>query len=226
MTSFDDQLWSDLVRAHGDRIRASAPHTMALATSLSGDRAPRGGRALRAAILSGTALATAGATTAAVLALTATSTPPAFAVTDNNDGTITVTLREISAVSGLNAEFTRRGLNARAVPFSATCPVKGYANALPAGTTLDNSFTITIDPRMIPDGYTAVVAATQTASGTVELTQGAVPSPAPSCFSTEVPTRIPLTGPIPPAIKAEIRKIQREMAVKRAAEGRQGAVRH
>ncbi len=225
MTSFEDQLWSDLVAEHGDRMRAFSTQTTALAGSMTAVRAPHARRVRRTAMLAGTALATAGATTAAVLALTASSTPPAFAVTDNNDGTITVTLREISGVAGLNAEFARRGLNARAVPFSATCPVKGYANALPAGTNLD-TFTVTLDPRMIPDGYTAVVAATQTASGTVELTQGAVPSPAPACFSTEVPTQLPLKGPVPPAIKAEIRKIQREMAAKRAAEARRAAVKH
>jgi hypothetical protein len=225
MTSFEDQLWSDLVREHGDRMRASSTHTAALATSMTGQRAPRARRVRRTAILSGTALATAGATTAAVLALSASSAPPAFAVTDNGDGTITVTLREISGVSGLNAEFARRGINARAVPFSATCPVKGYANALPVGTNFD-TFSVTLDPRMIESGYTAVVAATQTVSGTVELTQGAVPSPAPACFSTEVPTRIPLKGPIPPAIKAQIRKIQREMAGKRAAEARRAAAKH
>ena len=225
MTGFEDQLWSDLVRAHGDRMRAASTHIIALATSVTGSggahaqgapRAARARRARRTAILSGTALATAGATTAAVLALTASSTPPAFAVTDNSDGTITVTLREISAVSGLNAEFARRGLDARAVPFSATCPVKGYANALPARTNF-NTFSITLDPRRIPGGWTAVVAATQTASGTVKLTVGSVPSPAPACFSTEIPTRLPLKGPVPPAIKAQIRKIQREMAAKRAA---------
>lgn len=225
MTSFEDQLWSDLVSEHADRMRAFPTQAAALAGSVTVGRAPRARRLRRTAILSGTALATAGATTAAVLALTASATPPAFAVTDNGDGTITVTLREISAVSALNAEFERRGLNARAVPFSATCPVKGYANRLPVGTNID-TFTITLNPGLVPNGYTAVVAATQTSSGRVELTQGAVPSPAPSCFSTEVPTQIPLKGPIPPAIQAQIRKIQREVAAKRAAEARRASSKH
>jgi hypothetical protein len=225
MTSFEDQLWSDLVREHGDRMGADITQTAALAVSETGHREPRALRVRRAAILSGTALATAGAATVAVLALTASSVPPAFAVTDNSDGSITVTLREISAVSGLNAEFARRGLNARAVPFSATCPVKGYANAMPAGTDID-TYTVTLDPRLVPDGYTAVVAATQTAAGAVELTQGAVPSPAPACFSTEIPTQLPFKGPTSPAIRAEIQKIQREVAAKRATEARRAAAEH
>jgi hypothetical protein len=102
---------------------------------------------------------------------------------------------------------------------SSTCPTKGFGNALPAGTNF-NTFTITLDPSEVPDGYTAVVAATQTASGKVELVQGAVPPPVPACFNTEIPTRIPLKGPIPPAIRTQIRKIQREMAAKRRAEAK------
>ena len=216
MTSFEDHLWSDLVREHGEGIRAEPRQSHALAASVTGTGAARVRRMRRPAILAGTALATAGATTVAVLALTASSTPPAFAVTDNNDGTITVTLREISGLSGLNAEFARMGVTARAVPMSATCPTKGFGNAMPAGTNFD-TYTLTIDPRYIPDGYTAIVAATQTASGRVELVQAAVRPPAPTCLNTEIPTRIPLKGPTPPAIRREIRKIQREMAAKRRA---------
>ena len=219
MSSFEDHLWSDLVREHGDRMRTSPRQTAALATSVTGADAARDPRLRRPAILTGTALGSAGAAAAAVLALTATTTAPAFAVTDNADGSITVTLREISGLSGLNAEFARRGLKARAVPMSSTCPTKGFGNALPAGTNF-NTFTITLDPSEVPDGYTAVVAATQTASGKVELVQGAVPPPVPACFNTEIPTRIPLKGPIPPAIRTQIRKIQREMAAKRRAEAK------
>jgi hypothetical protein len=219
MSSFEDQLWSDLAHEHGDRMRAEPAQTAALAASATGTGITRAGRLRRPAILTGTALGTAGAATAAVLALSATTTPPAFALTDNTDGTITVTLRQISAVSGLNAEFARRGLNARVVPMSATCPTKGFGNAMPAGTNF-NTYTIRLDPQVVPDGYTAVVGATQTASGKVELVQGAVPPPVPRCFNTEIPTRIPLKGPVPPAIQRQIRKIQREMAAKRRAEAK------
>jgi hypothetical protein len=219
MSSFEDHLWSDLVREHGDRMRTAPSQTGALAASVTGADAGRVRRLRRPALLTGSALGTAGAAVAAVLTLTATTTAPAFAVTDNTDGSITVTLREISALSGLNAEFARRGLNARAVPMSSACPTKGFGNALPLATNF-NRFTITLDPSEVPDGYTAVVAATQTASGQVELVQGAVPPPVPTCFNTEIPTRIPLKGPIPPAIRNQIRKIQREMVAKRRAEAK------
>jgi hypothetical protein len=217
MSSFEDRLWSDLVREHGHRIRAEPSQTAALATSATRPGPTRVRRKRRPAILTGTVLGTAGAAAAVVVALTTTTTAPAFAVTDNTDGSITVTLREISALSGLNAEFARRGLNARALPMSASCPTKGFGNALPAGTNF-NTFTITLDPRDVPDGYTAVVAATQTASGKVELVQGAVPPPVPACLNTEIPTRVPLKGPVPPAIRSQIRKIQREVAAKRRAD--------
>ena len=78
-------------------------------------------------------------------------------------------------MSGLNAEFARRGLNARAVPFSATCPVKGYRQRAACRDELQHVHASRLTRATVPDGYTAVVAATQTASGKVELVQGAVP---------------------------------------------------
>ena len=62
------------------------------------------------------------AASAAVLAITAATTaPPAFAVTDNDDGSVTITLNEITGVSGLNAELASMGVAIRAVPVVAGC---------------------------------------------------------------------------------------------------------
>lgn len=219
MTSFEDQLWSDLASEHGDRMRASATQTAALAASMTRPRPSRGGRdrhprrVRRAAIVSGTALATAGATTVAVLALSASSAPPAFAVTDNSDGSVTVTLRDISALSGLNAEFARRGIDAAAVPLTSTCPIHHFPHYMPAGTNPD-TYTITVVPSQIPAGYTAVVAATQTADGKVELLQGAVHSPAPACFNSAVRMLHPLQVPIPSTVKLQVHKAGQQVQVR------------
>jgi hypothetical protein len=169
MSTFEDRLWSALVSDHADEMRV--PRTLPTTS-------PR-----RPAILTGTALAGAGLATAAVLAFTATTAaPPAFAVTTNADGTVTVTLNDVSAITSLNAELARDGLNAKAVPLTPDCPTRGFPNAMPAGTN-PGSYTITIVPRDIPAGFTAIVAASENASGQVSLAQGAWPSPGPSCIN-------------------------------------------
>lgn len=175
MSTFEDRLWSELVREHGHQIQ---PPTV-------GARPAR----RRPALITASALATVALATA-LLALTAgTSAPPAYAVTTNPDGTVTVTLNDISALTGLNAELARDGLRARAVPLTASCPTRAFPNAMPAGTN-PSTYTITIVPADIPTGYTAIVAVSKNASGQVTLVQGAWPNPGPSCINTQ-PISIP-----------------------------------
>jgi hypothetical protein len=134
-------------------------------------------------LLTGTALGAAALTAAAVLGLSATtSAPPAYAVTTHPDGTVTVTLSDVRAITALNAELSRDGIAAKAIPLTADCPIHGFPNAMPAETN-PSTYTITIVPREIPPGYTAVLAAGQNASGRVELLQGALPGPLPACFN-------------------------------------------
>lgn len=171
MNTFEDRLWSDLLREHGDQMRDHS--------GLS-----RPARRRRPALITGSALATVGLAAAVLLALTATtSTPPAYAVTTNSDGTVTVTLNDISALTGLNAELARDGIRAKAIPFTPTCPTRGFPGIMPAGTD-PSTYTITIVPADIPAGYTAIVAASENASGQVELAEGARPTPGPSCLNT------------------------------------------
>ena len=172
MSTFEDRLWSALVSEHGHEMRL---HPTEIETNK---------RTRRPAILTGTALAGAGLTAAAVLAFTATtSTPPAFAVTDNADGTVTVTLNDISAITSLNAELARDGIDAKAVPLTADCATRGFPHPMPAGTN-PSTYTITIVPSQIPAGSTAIVAASEDAKGQVSLVQGAWPSPGPPCINS------------------------------------------
>jgi hypothetical protein len=169
MSTFEDRLWSQLVHEHGDRMRLPTPTVAA--------------KRHRPALITGTVLATAGALAATVLAFTATtSAPPAFAVTAHQDGTVTVTLNDISAVTALNAELARDGIRARAIPLTADCPTHGFVNPMPSGTN-PSTYTITLVPREIPAGYTAVVAAGQDPSGRIELLQGALRPPVPACLN-------------------------------------------
>ena len=174
MTSFEDRLWTDLVREHGDQLRRHPART----------GPPTADRRRRPVLLTGTALAAVGVIAAGVLALTATTAaPPAFAVTANPDGTVTVTLNDIQAITGLNAELARDGIPAEAIPITSDCPVRGFPNAMPAGTD-PSTYTITIDPREMPAGFTAIVGVGQSASGQIELAQGAFPSAnVPACFN-------------------------------------------
>jgi hypothetical protein len=199
MSTFEDRLWSQLVAEH-DRLRAQGPPAEAKRT-----RRP-GGRVL----MTGTMIATAVAATAAVLTLGAsTSTPPAYAVTTNSDGTVTVTLNDISAITGLNAELARDGLNARAVPLTADCPVHAPLVTMPAGTD-PSTYTITLDPQDIPAGYTAVVAANQTASGRVDLLMGSIRPPVPTCFNSQaMPLRYIDPAHASPAMKAALARAHR-----------------
>jgi len=168
MSSFEDRLWSELVREHGDRMQ---PPTI-------GARSNR----RRPALITGTALATAVSAAAAVLLLTTTSTP-AYAVTTNPDGTVTLTLNDVKAITAVNAELARDGIAARAIPLTADCPIHGFPNPMPAGTN-PSTYTITIVPAEIPAGYTAVVAVGENASGQIALAQGAFHSPVPACFNS------------------------------------------
>jgi hypothetical protein len=126
MSKFEDHLWREFVREHGDDLGQLT--TRATRHAL---RPPR-------LIAAGAGLAVAGCATALALVLTATSAP-AFAVTHNHDGTITVMIRSASGIAGANATLHRLGIRAQVmtkVPAGCTNTV---VHALPAtlatGTT-------------------------------------------------------------------------------------------
>ena len=122
------------------------------------------------------------------------STAPAYAVTANPDGSVTVTLNDIQAITALNAELARDGLHAKAIPLTAGCPTRGFPNMMPTGTN-PSTYTITIVPADIPPGYTAILAASESSSGEVRLAQGAWPSPGPSCLNrTPLVIQAPTSG--------------------------------
>jgi hypothetical protein len=197
MSTFEDRLWAQLVDEHGDHVRLPGPGT-------------RASHKRRPALITTTALATGGVVATVVLAFSAsTSAPPAYAVTTNADGTVTVTLNDISAITGLNAELARDGVNARAIPMTASCPSHAPLVMMPAGTD-PSTYTMTIVPSMIPAGSTAVLAAGQTASGQVELLQGAARPPVPACVNS-TPAQIHFIDPAhaSPRVKAALARARR-----------------
>lgn len=197
MNRFEDQLWSELMHEHGEEVRGAPQATAALAASVTATssaiaRGPlrRGPR--HPALLTGTALSSAGLASAIVLALSATGSPPAYAVTENSDGTVTVTLRDLSAIPALNAKFAQEGINVKAVPLTADCPTTAPIQSLaahPAGAS-GGTWAITINPGQIPRGDAGVLAARDAGSQNVEMVLGATPSPAPSCLNSTAYTTI------------------------------------
>jgi hypothetical protein len=190
MNNFEDQLWSQLVRERGEQMRAAPGATAALASSVTATRPStlRASRLRRPAQLTGSALGIAGLATAGVLALT--SAPPAFAVTKNSDGTVAITLSDLSDLPALNQKLAQDGVPVTAVPISTSCPATGAINN-PSGESgpstqpgREATNLVTIDPSHIPSGDIGVLGASQTASGQVTLLFGDTTPPAPSCLNS------------------------------------------
>lgn len=190
MSTFEDQLWSQLVRERGEQMGAAPRAAAALATSVTATSpATRRTPGLRRpALLTGSALGIAGLATAGVFALSSAS--PAFAVTKNSDGTVAISLSDLSDLSALNQKLAQDGVPVTAVPISTSCSATATINN-PSGDSgpasqahQDTTDFVTIDPSQIPSGEIGVLGASQTASGQVDLVFGETTSPAPSCLNS------------------------------------------
>lgn len=173
MTSPEDVIWQDLVATHGaDQIQMS--HTTQTST--------RGYRGPRLAVGAGGLAATA----AAVLVLTGTfSTPPAYALTANGNGSYTLTINDLqAAIPEVNAEFAKLGIHARAIPVTSTCtapytgfPLFDYGKA-------NMSESLTVDNANIPVGWTAFLAVEEMPDGHVAMALGTTVAPLPACLNS------------------------------------------
>src|SRR5258708_7483409 len=105
MSKFEDRLWREIVRRHAAHLgEVTRP-------------AVKRARRARPRLLAGTSVALAGVGAMLVLALvlSAASSPPAFAVSRNADGTYTVSLQKLAAIHGANARLAALGIRARLV---------------------------------------------------------------------------------------------------------------
>jgi outer membrane murein-binding lipoprotein Lpp len=170
MTSFDESLWTRLVAEHDADL---------LTMETGGQR-----DAKRPLLLGGSALALAAATAAVVLAAGAASTaPPAYALTRNPDGSVTVTINELStAAPALNAKFAEMGVDETVVPVEAGCPTTREFR-LTAYPQLHMTDQWTFQPDNLQSGWKGVLAAEQLPNGEVAVAQMAIRPPVPSCFS-------------------------------------------
>ena len=181
MTKFADQLFDDLMREHGSALARTRPP------------APRRHMATRRTLLAaGTACAAVAATAGALVASGGT---PAYAVTANPDGTVTLAVYQNSGMAGANARLRQLGDGqVVVVPVKAGCPslrslpapaVPPHGHlAVQAGSSRNGS--VTVKAKGIPAGDILVVGFESTAHGGTLTSIGGgklTSPPAPKCVS-------------------------------------------
>ncbi len=180
MSKFKERLWRDLEREHGSELAQI-------------DR-PAAGRArvARPRLLAGTTLGFAVIATAIVLFLSAASTPAAFAVSGNSDGTVSVVLRRIVGVKGANQRLAALGVRAKFVTVVDGCraalPPTAAANIVTPDQVLTHAGRQTrIDPRTIPPGRTVVIMTWVKAGNVRTIKLGSAAKAAPNCIAGPAP---------------------------------------
>jgi len=205
MTKFADQLYEDLMREHGDALRSvSQPETETVPARLR-RRATRPAW-LTAGLVTGTGAVAGG------FVLFGGATAPAYAVTQNPDGTVSVSVSQASAIDAANAKLTALGVRAVVVPVRAGCPsfdsVTMHNTQLSHGSgsaAVHSSVSvavgghngqissITINAKGVPADETIVLAFESTDGGVIGASGFVVGRP-PACVSLPAP---PIGGPGP-----------------------------
>jgi hypothetical protein len=183
MTKFSDQLFDDLMREHGPALA----HTRAPAH-------PKRQITARQALLAGGG--TVAVTAAIAGTLVATSGAPAYAVTKNPDGTITLAVYQTSGIAGANARLRQLGdKQVVVVPIKPGCPslgslpapaVSGRGHRITTETGISHNGTVTVNAQGIPAGDILVVGVQASGHGSVGAAALTSP-PAPSCISLPAP---------------------------------------
>jgi hypothetical protein len=179
MTRFADQLFTDLMTEYSPtladtELRPAARHIVP-----------------RQVWLAAGVVGMAGAITAGV-AVSGGGTP-AYAVTENPNGTVTISINDPSGIAAANDTLHRLGLPVVAVPARPDCPPIGslpriddppHRVSITVGGTDEGS--VLVDARGLPADDIAVVAAQRQPDGKMSLAMMLTKKPAPACVS--VPT--------------------------------------
>jgi hypothetical protein len=196
MTKFEDNLWREVEDKYGAELSDAAGPLHAHS------------RLCRPA-MAGASLGVVGASTAAVIILTAASSPPAFAVTTHRDGTISVVIRRIEGIRGANRRLAELGIHARAVRVADGCQAvpPGPLSQIAVATFVRNGrtnkigdtpgwTTTKIRPAQIPSGRTLVMPAVR-AGAVVRFVRGRTVSGAiPGCLPPSVQVRASSRGAV------------------------------
>jgi hypothetical protein len=179
MTKFSDQLFDDLMREHGPALADASPSAQ-----------PKRRVTTRRTLLAGGGTLAVAAAVAGTLV--ARSPTPAYAVTKNPDGTITLAVYQTSGIAGANARLRQLGdKQVVVVPVEPGCPspgslpppaVSGRGHRIATETGISRNGSVTVNAQGIPAGDILVVGVET--SGHSSLGGGALTSPpAPSCIS-------------------------------------------
>lgn len=150
--------------------------------------APRG-----RALLASSAVALCCAVVAFLLLSATSSTPPAYAITGNADGSYTLKIYTLSRdIPQLNAKLKALGIDDTVVPMTEGCPYHA------PNSSVNGQMSITLRPNHydLAPGDQGVLAARIRPDGLLTYVQGALPANhIPSCFSAHPVQVFPGTGP-------------------------------
>jgi len=122
-----------------------------------------------------------------------TNTAPAYALTQNGDGTVTFTLNDLSTgIPALNARLTELGIRETVVPIQAGCQAHSFEPLAAPGASMSES--ITVGNKWIPAGYQGFMAAKQLPNGKIAMAIGTTQQPIPSCFPDVSATSFPASN--------------------------------
>jgi hypothetical protein len=181
MTKFTDQLFDDLMRDHSATLAGTTRSA-----------APRRYLPTRPVLLAAGAGGVAAA--AALGTLAAGSGTPAYAVTANRGGSVTLAVYQQSGIAGANAKLQTLGdKQVVVVPVRPGCPSmsalpKPAAHAradsgVAVGTARSGDPSVTVEAHGIPAGDVLVVAVETTGKGMSVGMAGLTRQPAPACVS-------------------------------------------
>src|ERR1700753_1631657 len=187
MTKFADDLYDDLIDQHGAALTAISPPT-------ASQRHPAARRAVLAASAGGLAVA---ATAGSLVAL---SGSPAYALTTNHDGSISLAVYQEPGIAQANAKLKSIGARVIVVPVRAGCPsissvrkptvpVRGR---LRVQGSVGRDGKVTVQAAGVPRGDVILVA-TETSGQLRESASVVTSQPTPGCVSLPTP---PTGGPV------------------------------
>jgi hypothetical protein len=181
MSAFEDRLWKHLADEHrGDEV------TSKRAKAAVGPRAQFMRARRRPLAMTAGALGVIAATAVAIVLLVSATanTQPAYALTQNPDGSIIVTINDLqTAIPQLNARFAAMGVDETVVPITQSCPTQMSVPAYPQSAANDKlTFTVNEGHKYLAPGFDGLLAAGYTSSGQLLMFIGAMKPPLPTCF--------------------------------------------
>ena len=164
MSAFEDRLWMYLADEHGaDEVASSS-------MSAGANLRSRVAEARRRSVMMTTSalgVITAAAAAVVLLVSVTASTQPAYALTRNPDGSITVTINDLqAAIPELNARFVAMGVDETVIPITQRCQTRMAVPAYPELAASDKlTFTLNEGHKYLAPGFDGVLAAGYTSGG-------------------------------------------------------------